>query len=288
MSLTLPPVGTSQLLELVSPYAPDDFIAEVCPRHFTGGRRHALSAAQLWRTHLLAVLTATHSLNLLVRQLLLSKPRGGASPGCDPPCPRLRMLHEFRQTVKVWAVVAHAINQHLVGRLLRRTGLRQTPRRGTDGRDAIYRRRAVASKKNSGDYTAAHAALGGRTLKTGQSRWFVGYKKHTLRLWLPTVHPSVTLVPLVSWLTPGNVAEGGLLRPRVCIGVAVTWVGGQGSWWRTWAISPHLRSKPSAQAGSVRWSPVTARKRHCETRAAVCGCGASGLSARSTVGVVGV
>src|ERR1035438_1929290 len=66
----------------------------------------------------------------------------------------------------------------------------------------ICRRRAAASKKNSGDYTAAHAALGGRTLKTGQSRWFVGYKKHTLRLWLPTRHPSVTLVPLVSWLTP--------------------------------------------------------------------------------------
>ena len=69
MSLTLPPVGTSRLLELVSPYVPDDFIAEVCPRHFTGGRRHALSAAQLWRTHLLAVLTSTHSLNLLVAQL---------------------------------------------------------------------------------------------------------------------------------------------------------------------------------------------------------------------------
>jgi hypothetical protein len=50
MSSTLPPVGTNPLLELVSPYAPDDCIAEVCPRHFTGGRRHVLSAAQLWRT----------------------------------------------------------------------------------------------------------------------------------------------------------------------------------------------------------------------------------------------
>jgi hypothetical protein len=69
MSLTLPPVGTIRLLELVSPYAPDDCIAAVCPRFFTGGRRHALSAAQLWRTHLLTVLTSTHSLNLLVAQL---------------------------------------------------------------------------------------------------------------------------------------------------------------------------------------------------------------------------
>jgi hypothetical protein len=59
MSLILPPVGTNRLLELLSPYAPDDFIAGICPRAFTGGRRHVLSAAQLWRTHLLAVLTST-------------------------------------------------------------------------------------------------------------------------------------------------------------------------------------------------------------------------------------
>jgi len=70
-----------------------------------------------------------------------------------------------------------------------------------------------------------HAALGGRTLKTSQSRWFVGYKKHTLRLWLPTAHPSVTLVPLVSWLTPANVAEGGLLVP------SLRWCQRRLGWW---------------------------------------------------------
>lgn len=70
-----------------------------------------------------------------------------------------------------------------------------------------------------------HAALGGRTLKTGQSRWFVGYKKHTLRLWLPTRHPSVTLLPLVSWVTPANVAEGGLLLP------SLRWCRSHLGWW---------------------------------------------------------
>ena len=131
MSLTLPPVGTSRLLELVSPYAPDDFIAEVCPRHFTGGRRHALSAAQLWRTHLLAVLTSTHSLNLLVTQL----PEQAAwrrFARLRSTLPTARMLHEFRQTVGVGGL--RAINQYLVGRLLRRDGP-ATPRRGADGRD---------------------------------------------------------------------------------------------------------------------------------------------------------
>jgi hypothetical protein len=37
MSFPLPPVGTNRLLELLSPYAPDDFIAGICPRAFTGG-----------------------------------------------------------------------------------------------------------------------------------------------------------------------------------------------------------------------------------------------------------
>lgn len=46
--------------------------------------------------------------------------------------------------------------------------------------------------------------MGGRTIKTGQSRWFVGYKKHTLRLWLSHYEPAVLLIPLVSWAAPAN------------------------------------------------------------------------------------
>ena len=70
-------------------------------------------------------------------------------------------------------------------------------------------------KKDTGTYTAQHAALGGRTLKTGQSRCFVGYKKHSFRLWWREYQPSVLLVPLVSWVAPGNVSEGGLLVPSL-------------------------------------------------------------------------
>ena len=120
MSLILPPVGTSQLLELLSPYAPDDFIAEVCPRQFTGGRRHALSAAQLWRTHLLAGLTSTHSLNLVVAQLP-EQVAWRRFARLRRTLPTARMLHEFRRRVGVSGL--RAINQHLVGRLLRRQGL---------------------------------------------------------------------------------------------------------------------------------------------------------------------
>ena len=72
-----------------------------------------------------------------------------------------------------------------------------------------------ASKKSTGQFSASRAALGGRTLKTGQSRCFVGYKKHTLRLWCHDYRVGVLLVPLISWVTPGNVSEGGLLVPSL-------------------------------------------------------------------------
>jgi hypothetical protein len=79
----------------------------------------------------------------------------------------------------------------------------------------ICQRPAWASKKSTGQYSARHAALGGRTLKTGQSRCFVGYKKHTLRLWLHQYSVGVLLVPLISWVAPANVSEGGLLVPSL-------------------------------------------------------------------------
>lgn len=54
-----------------------------------------------------------------------------------------------------------------------------------------------------------------RTLKSGQSRFFVGYKKHTLRLWLPAHERGVLLVPVISWAAPANRSEGCLLRPSL-------------------------------------------------------------------------
>jgi hypothetical protein len=142
---------------------------------------------------LLAVLTSTHSLNLIVAQLP-EQPAWRRFARLRRTLPTARMLHEFRQTVGVGGL--RCIQQHLVGRLLHRQGVQPYAVALMDATDLPAS--CSGFKKSSATYTAAHAMLGGRTLKTGQSRWFVGYRKHTLRLWLPTVHPSVTLVPLVS------------------------------------------------------------------------------------------
>ena len=74
---------------------------------------------------------------------------------------------------------------------------------------------ALGLKKSTRRYSAAGAALGGRTLKSGQSQCFVGYKKHTLRLWVTKYQRGVLLVPLVSWCSPANVSESGLLVPSL-------------------------------------------------------------------------
>ncbi len=120
MATLVPPTGTNRLLDLVSPYVPDAFIHDLCPRQFTGGRRYALGAAQLWRVHLLPLLTSTHSLNLVVAQL----PEQAAwRRFCRlrRHWPGVRMLHEFRRQVGVSGL--RRINQHLLERLLRRQGV---------------------------------------------------------------------------------------------------------------------------------------------------------------------
>lgn len=86
-------------------------------------------------------------------------------------------------------------------------------------------------KKDTGGYSAQRATLGGRTLKSGQSRCFVGYKKHTLRLWWRDYTEGVLLIPLVSWSAPAHISEGGLLVPSLHY-CAQRW-----SWWPTIVVA---------------------------------------------------
>lgn len=52
-------------------------------------------------------------------------------------------------------------------------------------------------------------------MKPGHTRFFVGYKKHTLRLWISGFEPFILLAPLVSWAAPASVPESYLLRPSI-------------------------------------------------------------------------
>jgi len=117
---TLPPVGSTELLERLSAYVPDQFISTLIPRRKGRGRRAEFSSPQLFRTLLLSVLTPVHSFNLLSR--LLHENRAWRRFACLPRrqlVPGPRMLHEFRQ--KLSPAVFRAINAHLLRPLL--TGL---------------------------------------------------------------------------------------------------------------------------------------------------------------------
>jgi hypothetical protein len=52
-------------------------------------------------------------------------------------------------------------------------------------------------------------------LKSGQSRWYIGYKKHTLRLWLSQIADRIVLAPLISWAAPASRGECLFLEPSV-------------------------------------------------------------------------
>jgi hypothetical protein len=76
-------------------------------------------------------------------------------------------------------------------------------------------RQRTALKKSDGNCSAKRAAVGARSVKSGQSRWFIGYKKHTLRLWIGAPGDPVLLVPLMSWAAPGNRCDVLFLEPSL-------------------------------------------------------------------------
>ena len=117
MKALLPPTGTAALLRELSPHVPDAFVNQLLPRPLGRGRRRRFSPAQLYRIHLLALLTPTHSFNLLVQMLAEQRDwRRFAHLPNQHAIPDVWMLHEFRDRLGVSGL--RHINEHLVAPLL--------------------------------------------------------------------------------------------------------------------------------------------------------------------------
>src|SRR5579864_5161057 len=102
MKWKFPMTGTAELLALVDPFIPDGFINEQWNLRPSRGPRRHFNAAQLWRVHLLTVLTPAHRLNEAL--ILLSEQRAWrtfARLAHRQRIPDARMLHEFRAQVGV-------------------------------------------------------------------------------------------------------------------------------------------------------------------------------------------
>jgi hypothetical protein len=112
MNSGFPLTGTAQFLTLVDPYVPDDFINQHWNLRPSRGPHRTLSAAQLWRVHLLAVLTTTHWFNQLVALLPEQRAwREFARLSHRHRGPDVRMLNEFRARAGVMGF--RAINDQL-------------------------------------------------------------------------------------------------------------------------------------------------------------------------------
>jgi hypothetical protein len=121
--------------------------------------------------------------------------------------PGVSVLHEYRG--RVGAGGLRRINEHLLAPLLGSL-FRQLWSVGlTDATDLPAA--CVGFKRSTGQYSGVHAALGGRTLKIGQSRCFVGSTKHTRRLWL---HHRVVLQQVRPWIKPAQSFEKNQLGLR--------------------------------------------------------------------------
>jgi hypothetical protein len=122
---SLPPVGSTELLDRLSAYVPDEFIATLLHKRKGPGRRADFSSVQLFRILLLSVLTPAHSFNLVCR--LLSENRAWRRFAFLPSkrsTPGPRILHEFRQ--KLPPTSLRSINAHLLAPLLDQLGASTT------------------------------------------------------------------------------------------------------------------------------------------------------------------
>jgi hypothetical protein len=117
MKFSLATTGTTALLEQLSGFVPDDFINEFCRSKRRHGPRPLYGPAQLYRVHLLGLLTAAHSFNLLVELLKENRSwRKFAHLSHRHSVPDAKMLHQFRDDLGVAGM--RAINMHLLAELL--------------------------------------------------------------------------------------------------------------------------------------------------------------------------
>jgi hypothetical protein len=237
----LPVTGSSQLLDLLDPYIPDDFINQHWSVRPVRGPRWQFSAAQLWRTHLLALLTPVHSLNLLVNLLPEQRAwRVFARLRHRHRIPDVRILNAFRARLGVMGL--RQINEVILQPLIQTAALWEnatalidatdlpaacsgfkkktlaltlpTGRRWADARSRLAKAAGLSVTKSTA------SVCGGVSIRTRSCwcRWSVG--------WRPPMFPKA-VCSCPAFITATNAGRGGRAK-----------------WWRTWAIWP-----PKANAG---------------------------------------
>jgi len=249
--MELPAVGTCELLRVLSPRIPDDFINEHLARQRREGRRLRFSSTQLWRVHLLVLLTRTFSFNALIRCLREQESwRRFAHLPNRFAIPDVRMLNDFRRALGVAGF--RQINDHLVWELLKNAPLNPTTVAFIDATDLPASAEDKKNKPEVGLHFGRHweHALGDRAKPVFLSvikntRCDCGLAATTRQscwhLWCAGPHRRMCLK--ATCLSPASgIAEGGS-------------TGGRRSWrgiWDTFIRKPNDGCAPTGKSPSSR------------------------------------
>jgi hypothetical protein len=246
----LPVTGSNQLLDLLDPYIPDDFINEHWNVRPARGPRWRFSPAQLWRTHLLPFLTPVHSLNLLTQLLPEQRAwRDFARLGHRHCTPDVRILNAFRTRVGVMGL--RQINEAIVQPLIQTAALWQNATALIDATDlpaacSGFKKKTPAltpliAPRWADARSRPARAVGSSAIKSTASgcggasirprfcwcRWSVGSRR-------PMFPKAVCLCPVSTIAT--NAGRGGRAK-----------------WWPTWAIWLPKTNACAVNAGAWPW-----------------------------------
>ncbi len=250
LNMQLPPVGTNELLRVLSPHVPDEFINEHFSRQQREGRRLRFCAVQLWRVHLLVLLTRTFSFNALVRALPEQEQwRRFANLPNRFAIPDVRMLHEFRRAMGTTGL--RQINNPLLEEVLVHALLNETTVAFMDATDLPA---STEDKKNKPEtglrieprwepapvVRAKPVSLSATKSTRFGSGSAVTPARSCLRRWFPG--PRLPMCPRVIYLNPAFGTVGS------------TCTGGLRSWLAIWATSI---KKPNAGCAQTGKSPCS-------------------------------
>lgn len=242
----LPVTGSNQLLDLLDPYIPDDFINEHWNERPARGPRWHFSPAQLWRTHLLPLLTPVHSLNLLARLLPEQRAwRDFARLRNRHRTPDVRILNAFRACAGVGGL--RQINEALLQPLIQTATLWQNATALIDATDlpaacSGFKKKTPALTPLIAPHWADAPSRPARAVGSSVTKSTAfGCGGGSIR------RPSCWSRWSVGWLQP--------MFPRAGCSCPVSTTaigagrGGRAKWWPTWAIWPPKANACAGNAG---------------------------------------
>lgn len=246
----LPVTGSNALLALLDPYIPDDFINDRWSARPVRGPRWQFSAAQLWRVHLLALLTPVHSLNLLASLLPEQRAwRSFARLRHRDRTPDVRVLNAFRSRVGVMGL--RQINEAILQPLIQIAALWENATALIDATDLPAACSGFKKKTPVLTPPSAPPSVGARS-KPDRAAGSLATKNTASDCGGASIHRRSCWCHWSVGLPPPMFPKAACSR-RAFITATNAGRGNHAKWWRTWAIWRPKANAGVGNAGAWPW-----------------------------------